>query len=210
MPSLAEYGNMLSTDHINCPDNTARTVADVQELGHTAATMLFPEAIRAARDVQPAKIVLIGPSQCGKDETAKRLCRLWNRGFHGSSSWLAMPYIAHVMRSTENAMYECRHQYRAFMYYFCKGLRQHDPTFLVRLSLRHSPMSLGLRDKVELDASREAGLLPFVVWIERQVRPDPTLELTWHDADMVLLNMGTLNDLQRRVEALAKAIGITQ
>ena len=200
--SLAEYARLDPDALIDTPAGGMQRVAAVRELGRKSVPpSLVPPA------VEPARVALIGPSRCGKAEVRERLSRLWRQPAEfGSSSWYATSFVCSALAVSREQFYEQRHQYRAFLYHFCKGIRDVDATLLVRLSLEKHRIAAGMRDKAELSACRKAGLLPLVIWIDREVPSDPTLELTEDDADLVLNNHGSLLDLDRRVDALGRSL----
>jgi hypothetical protein len=154
-------------------------------------------------------LAIVGHGRAGKDTAS-----LWLRDhtalrFAGGASWSAAPYMAQLLGKTPEEAYRDRHQDRLLWMRKLNELRERDgPTALVRLCLGHSDIVCGLRNRAELVGGRAEGLLDLIVWVDRQVPDDPTVEFDIYDADVVVLNHTSLDDFYRRLRHLANALQI--
>ena len=117
--------------------------------------------------------------------------------------------MAKVLGKSPEDAYRQRHEDRMLWFHALNELRAREgPTCLVRRCLAHSDVVCGLRNKVELEAGRAEGLLDLVVWVDRPTLPDPTVEFTIEDADIIVRNHTTLGDFYGRLERLARTLNI--
>lgn len=137
-------------------------------------------------------VMLGGHSRCGKDEAAKALRTLGFR-FTASLSRTALPMIALDRGEPEESCYESRHQAQPWWRGWLDGLRESDPTLLLKLALVENDILVGVRSRRELLAGKAVGLFDWSYWIDRDVPEDLTLEYRAEDCDAVLCNYG--NDL---------------
>jgi hypothetical protein len=92
---------------------------------------------------------------------------------------------------------------------YLNEFRADDKTKLVRLVLEKSDFVCGIRSGVELQAAKDERLLDLVVWVDRPGVPvDPTVEFGKTEADVIILNDGTLVDYHKRWDRLASAFNI--
>ncbi len=129
-----------------------------------------------------------GHGRSGKDEAALALKTMgWK--FETSMSQVCLPLIALDRKESEEVAFRERHEHRHFWRGWYDGLRDVDPTVLVRMTLASNDMLVGIRSKKEFLACREAELFNLAVWVNRPGIPvDPTLEYAEEDCDCTLLN----------------------
>jgi len=154
-------------------------------------------------------LAVIGHGRAGKDSAC-----LWLRShtvlrFAGGSSWSAAPHMGHVLGKTAEAAYRDRHQDRMLWFKELNKLRaEKGPSYLVRLCLEHSDLVCGLRNAEELYAGRNEGLIDLIVWIDRPVPPDPTVEFSVEDADVIVRNHTSLDDFYARLRNFSRSLKI--
>lgn len=144
-------------------------------------------------------MAVVGPGRSGKDTAADFLGQLTTLRYVGSTSWIGLDYMAGRLGVCSMTAWETRHAHRARWKQYLDEYRADDPTKLVRLSLEKGDIVCGIRDRSELDSSRQHGLLRHVVWIARDVPPDPTVTFTAQDCDWVIRNDGDLDTFRARV-----------
>lgn len=158
------------------------------------------------------RIALCGPSRCGKDTAAAWLAANTPLRMGRSTSEVIATLAAGALGLTVEAAFARRHEDRSLWYEFGKGLRAEDPAFLVRTVLAEgSDIVVGVRDREEIVTARREGLVDLIVWIDRDVPRDPTLEYNWDLCDVVIANWGTLDEFHARLAALARfaRLGVT-
>jgi hypothetical protein len=138
-------------------------------------------------------ILFCGYGRAGKDEAASTLGRITHLPYAGSYSWAVLPLVAKSLGLHPQVAWETRAANRQYWYEFCNDLRKDDAAKLSRMVLLQGKVAAGLRDKVELEATKAAGLFNRIVWIDRPGTPvDPTVTFGPEDCDEVLLNIGDL------------------
>ena len=154
-------------------------------------------------------LAVVGHGRAGKDTAAE-----WFRDhtvlrYAGGSSWSAADYMGGLLGKTAEEAYRDRHADRMFWFDELNKLRDREgPTCLVRRCLTHSDVVCGLRNRVELLGGRREGLIDLIVWIDRPVPHDPTVEFDIDDADLVIRNHGTLREFYGRLENFARTLKI--
>lgn len=127
------------------------------------------------------RILLVGHGRSGKDTAGEYLEKITGLKFGGSTSrWLA-PYVAERMGMDVEQCYAVRHQNREIWYRIGQEVREHQPGILLDTAFRHGPITAGVRDKVELQYACEKQLITHLIWIQRDVPVDPTLEFNQFD-----------------------------
>lgn len=150
-------------------------------------------------------LLFVGYGRAGKDEAASFVSKISGRRYAGSFSWAALPFVAARLGLHPQVAWETRHTMRKQWYDYCNDLRASDPTILARLVLAQGDITAGLRDKVELDACKKAGLFDRVVWIDRPGTPvDPTVTFGPEDCHQVIENKGTLSEYHETLEWMWK------
>ena len=82
-------------------------------------------------------------------------------------------------------------------------VRSSDPALLAKMAFENGDVSGGVRGLPEIEAIRRDRVADMIVWVERDVPTDPTMEFGREYADVVIENNGTIEDLRVRVTALA-------
>jgi hypothetical protein len=104
--------------------------------------------------------------------------------------------------------WENRQHNRARWKQLLDEFRAEDASKLVRLSLEKGDIVSGIRDASELMAAREQALLQCVLWVQRDVPPDPTVTFTADDCDWVIRNDSDIDTFRQRLAYWAGAVGL--
>jgi len=139
----------------------------------------------------------------------------------GGTSWFAREWVFNEFHrcggvrfppyedSTE--YWHDRHRARDFWADAIARFNKDDPIRLYRDCLAEQDILTGVRWRREMLACREAGLVDLWLWVERPGTPvDPTQEFTAGECDLTIVNDGTLDDLRKKVERIARGLGIAK
>jgi hypothetical protein len=151
-------------------------------------------------------IVFVGPGRCGKDECCRILESVSVLKNAGTTSKYLTKYVAQEMGVDEETCYRERHQNRQRWREIGDQVRRDDPAKLVTEAMQHGDITGGIRGLSEIVAVRY--LVDLVVWVDRDVPPDETLEFGKEHADLVLPNHWSLDDLEIRLMRLAWSLGV--
>lgn len=145
------------------------------------------------------KIAIIGHGRSGKDTVAELLAKQTGLRFDGSISWCIKERVADVLGVSSCSAWENRHKNREQWRKIIDDFRKDDPGCVIRDILCHADIIAGIRARAEFEATKH--LFKHVIWVERSVPPDPTLELTHLDATSYIHNTGAMRDLEFEVSA---------
>lgn len=161
-----------------------------------------------ARDLNKLAVAVVGHGRSGKDTAAEFLGQLTGLRYVGSTSWIGLDYMASRLGLCPMTAWETRHAHRVRWKQYLDEYRADDPAKLVRLSLERGEIVSGIRDRCELVAAREHGLVRHIVWIQRDVPVDPTVTFTMQDCDWVIRNDADLDTFRARVAFWAGSVGL--
>lgn len=153
------------------------------------------------------KLAIVGMGRSGKDTAAEFLSARTGLRYAGSMSWAALPYMAARLGVCEQTAWERRHEQRLLWRAWLDEFRAEDPLRLVRLCLAKADIVTGLRSCREFTLAWKQELFDEVMWIERAVPRDETLEFGPEDCTVVIGNGGTLEEFYGRLQRWAEAMG---
>jgi hypothetical protein len=163
------------------------------------------EILMAWRPESMKKIALLGYGRAGKDTAGGWFGLFTPLLYVGSTSRVVCPMIAAEMGLSVEEAWKTRHQYRQFWYNWCNEYRKDDPTKIARACLVQGDIVVGLRDKVELEACKAAGLFDLVVWVHSDKVPyDSTVTFTKDDCDVIIENNGNYKQFYDRLMHLCR------
>lgn len=122
------------------------------------------------------KMLIVGHGRCGKDTMGEWLGRHSTLKYGGTTSLYLCPYVAAKQGLTPEEAYPIRHQHRQLWFDTGNELRNNDPGCLIRDALANGPVIAGVRDAVEITYACQERSVDHIVWVERDVEPDPTLK----------------------------------
>lgn len=164
---------------------------------------------RGLRPEYRPKIMILGHGRAGKDEAATILESLTGLSNARSSSVYLAPVVAATLGLTVEEAFNRRHEMRDLWYAEGKRVRLTDPGFLVRQCYANGEIAVGFRELCEVQYVVANGTVDHILWIERCVDQDPTLEFSLSDISLLLTqyqssitldvvsNHGTLTDLEK-------------
>ena len=154
------------------------------------------------------KIAIVGRGRAGKDATAAWLSANTTLHYALSTSQVIAPHAAKRLGLSVDEAFRRRHEDRELWRRLGDELRRDDPARLARETLAVGDLCVGVRARVEMEAVISEGLVDLVLWVDRDVPPDLTLEFDAGLADVILPNHGTVAELHGRLRRLARALGV--
>lgn len=161
------------------------------------------------------RLMIIGHGRHGKDTVAELFGQIGGFKYISSSWAICEAFIFEKLRVKYNyaTIQECfddRSNHRKEWYDLCREFNTPDKTLTTRLIYEKANIYIGLRDREEFIASREAGLIDLTIWVDASKRlpPEPveSNNLTSDFADVILDNNGDLNQLRNRVFNLCQVL----
>lgn len=155
------------------------------------------------------KLFIIGHARHGKDTAAEYLRDKYGLSFQSSSHFAAehvvRPWLAEkgIHYSTLEACYADRVNWRTEWYNAICDYNKDDLTRLSKAIFSKYDMYVGIRDRAEFLASKKFATLS--VWVDafdRLPSNDPTCKILRSDADVVIDNSTTLEDLHSRLNSI--------
>lgn len=161
------------------------------------------------------RLIVFGDGRHGKDTACEYLRDRFDLPF-ASSSWVACELFLfdqlkdeYGYRSKEEC-YEDRHNHRKLWYEAIRNFNDPDLCRLARHLFANYDVYCGIRHHEEFAAIRKEGLADIAVWIDASKRLPPesreSMSLTAKDADVVIDNNGTLEDLYRNLDNTFEAL----
>ncbi len=147
------------------------------------------------------KILIIGHGQHGKDTAAEILRDRCDLSFLSSSRACLDAFIWSMLRHrylTKDECFEDRVNHRDWWYRAIYLYNSPDRTNLSRLILDQANCYVGMRSRVEYEAS--VGMYDFVLWVDASKRkllePSSSMNIHYDSSYMIRIdNNGTLEDL---------------
>lgn len=137
------------------------------------------------------KVLLVGPSRCGKDHAGDFL-KAHGYPYGGSTSVPLTKYVAKKLKQSETEAYAERHQHAMLWRVIGDEVRKDDPGILIKECLEFGNIIAGVRGLPEIKVAHK--YVDLVVWIENPfVKPDPTLEFDKSYSDVIIENDKTSN-----------------
>lgn len=156
----------------------------------------------------PLKIALVGPGRSGKDSVGAWLAAHTTLRVGPTTSEVIVPVLARRLGLSDAEMYARRHEFRPLMRATGDEMRASDPAALARAVLARGDIANGIRARVEIEAVIRERLTDEIWWVHRDVPADDTLEFGPEVATLTVDNSGTLAELHRTLEGLARERGI--
>lgn len=156
----------------------------------------------------PIRLMIIGHARHGKDTVAELLSKNLGLKFTSSSEFACQLFIYKALRYTRGykTIEECfndRVNHRALWHQLIKEYQGGDKTKLTQAIFAENDIYCGCRAADEVQAAKDAGLVDLVIWVDasRRLPPEPieSCTVTLNQADFVIGNHGTLEQLQRSV-----------
>lgn len=160
------------------------------------------------------KFLIVGYGRHGKDTVAEIMRDNYGLTF-ASSSWVAAEKVCRpwlvkqgIVYSTLEACYADRSNHRAAWHDAICDYNKVDRARLCREILKHNDIYVGMRCPLEFAASR--ALLDLIIWVDacnRKPKEDQSsCKVEPGDADIIIDNSGTVEQLEPRVCRLMNAV----
>lgn len=160
-------------------------------------------------DLPLKRILIVGPSRCGKDTACTFLARITRLRFAGSTSIYLAPFVAEKLGVSPEEALRTRHQNRNLWNRVGRAIRQTDPGYLVRRSLENAEIIGGIRDVRELKICQESKMIDLIIWIaNKRSRTDTTLQFAEEDCDLTIPNHSDLAAFHARLYRFAIFSGL--
>ena len=158
-------------------------------------------------------IAICGPGRAGKDTTA-----LWFRDhtalkYVRSTSEAAAELCYEKLKpvlgyASVKAAFDDRHAHRVDWANIIWDYNKPDGLRLYRDMLKEGNILNGIRRAGEIRALQDGNYIDLTIWIDRDVPNDPSCEMTADDADIVVRNYGSFDDLYLKLQRLARALNV--
>lgn len=162
-----------------------------------------------------SKLMIIGYGRHGKDTAAEILRDVYGYTFTSSSLAACELFIYDRLKDTygyesKEECFEDRHNHRKEWYDIISDEGQKDREALSRYILENNDIYVGCRNPEEFYAAKNAGLFDYAVWVDRSHHLPPedrsSNQMTAKDADFILDNNGSLDDLEEGVHSLIEVL----
>ena len=158
--------------------------------------------------VQPdnLKLLIIGHGRHGKDTVAEILHDMYGLKFISSSMYASKRVVFPALQGLygykdSEECFSDRHNHRAEWFDLITAYNTPDKARLATCVMDTNDIYVGMRNEDELKASRH--LFDFIIWVDASARHSiehsDSCAVTHCDADIVLDNNGTLDDLTESV-----------
>ena len=222
--------NCLKTDRLLLVFNDLTLVSGVGvNEGFEQVSMPIPEEWDdsiASKSIKPVsndttgekpKLLIIGSGRHGKDFFCETLSKHFGFTFKSSSEFMAkkiFPIIKDVLGyATEQECFEDRHNHRGLWYELIAAFNYKDKAYLAKELLSEYDIYCGMRSKAELDECKKQGFFDLIIWVDASDRVEykessDSISITKEDADIVILNNGTTEDLLEKVDKIMSIVGV--
>lgn len=143
---------------------------------------------------------VLGKGRAGKDTTASYLCRKKGMKYVGSSSNFLLRFVSDLTGLNPDQAFKERHQHREFWIAAGHAVRANDLSLFARMTLAYGDLAVGLRGREEIHGAVTSNVVEYLLWVDRNVPDDPTMEVGAADCDVVVPNHGSYVDLYRRLD----------
>lgn len=162
------------------------------------------------------RYVIFGHQRHGKDTVCEYLSERFGLTYTASSWYACQVFLFSQLRdkygyANPQECFDDRGNHRAEWYEAIRDYNAGDRTRMGREILDFHAIYCGIRDREEFEALRDAKLFNLAIWVDASDRKPPedssSMNLTRADADIIVDNNGTLDDLHFRLDRLFTLLG---
>jgi dephospho-CoA kinase len=160
-------------------------------------------------------LLIIGNARHGKDTVAELLKEYYGISFISSSQACADIFIYDALKDkygyqTPEECFLDRVNHRDEWYRMICDYNKDDKARLAKEILKYNNTYVGMRDWSEIQECLKQGLFDLVIWVDASERlPQESAEsfnITKADADIIIENNGTLEELKERIQRIGKLL----
>lgn len=165
---------------------------------------------------RPSRLMVFGYKRHGKDASCEYIERTFGLSFKSSSYFACETFLFEQMRETHgyasiDECFEDRVNHREYWYNAIRDYNNGDRCRLGRGIFESHPIYCGIRDREEFETLRAEGMFDLAIWIDASDRLPPedasSMNLNQADADIVVSNNGTLEQLHQNIDNLFAMLG---
>lgn len=154
------------------------------------------------------KLMVVGHGRHGKDTVSEILRDHFGLTFQSSSQFCCDLFIFDELKDkygykTSGECYNDRHNHRSEWFDLISDYNKNDLARLGKNLYEQYDVYCGLRNREELKALKEAGIMDAVIWIDRSkyvpLEPTDSMTITKDMADYKIDNNGNLEALQVKI-----------
>lgn len=144
------------------------------------------------------KLLIIGHTNSGKSTAANIIAEMVDGKVANESDYIIAEYAKENGLDVSEVVSH-KSEYRERLYQYAREKQAKDPTYPVDLAFKDGANIItGTRNRDELVAKRK--FYDLIIWVERPgVGPGPTDKLLFIDADICVVNGGTIDELKNRL-----------
>jgi len=144
------------------------------------------------------KILILGYTQAGKTTSGDMLAEILGcQPSMACSDILIVEYAAEI-GARANDIRANKDTFRVRLYHYGKMRQQDNPIYPINIILEHTSIVTGVRTRQQYDAAKD--IFDIILWIKRDcVSRGETDELRPEDADIIIDNNGTFDELRSRL-----------
>jgi len=158
-------------------------------------------------------LLIIGHARHGKDTVAELLKEYYGINFISSSQACADIFIYNELKDkygykTPEECFQDRINHRDEWYQMICDYNKDDKAKLAKEILKYNNTYVGMRDWTEIQECRNQNLFDLIIWVDASERlpqeDSSSFNITKQDADIIIDNNGTYEQLKERVKRLGK------
>lgn len=157
------------------------------------------------------KVIVCGLARHGKDTFCENLGVPFKSSSMVALEEVIWPNWGKSRYLTMKECFEDRVNYREAWFNMIKDFNEDDPTALAKRIFKSCDVYCGLRNRQELAACKEQGLVDLVIWVDGSILFGHTEDvnsnnITRYDCDVIIGNGGSLEDLVAKARRIGKFI----
>lgn len=161
------------------------------------------------------KLFICGYARHGKDTAAEMIKEFTGMSFQSSSLFCCKLFIYEILKDkyfyeSVEECYNNRIIHRFEWHDLIRNYNKGDETRLSRHIFQKHDIYVGIRAIEEVIASREAGIVDLMLWIDasNRIKVESLLSITIirEDADIIITNNGSLEELKTKIKRFCSLI----